>query len=82
MNLELLVFSLILELTYTELNTHCIELKTMNEELRQYSLDQECTNIELSAQVADLKRQLDNLLNLSEKERKLIQFLRKRKKQY
>ena len=82
MNEDLKQYSLNQERTNTELNSQAIELKTMNEELRQYSLDQECTNIELSAQVADLKRQLDNLLNLSEKERKLIQFLRKRKKQY
>ena len=54
----------------------------MNEELRQYSLDQERANAELNAQVADLKKQLVDLSNLSEKERKLVQFMRKRKKQY
>lgn len=82
MNEELKRYSLNQERTNIELNAQSIELKTMNEELRQYSLDQERTNTELNAQVTDLKKQLDNLLNLSEKERKLIQFLRKRKKQY
>ena len=66
----------------TELNAQATELKTMNEELRQYSLDQERANAELNAQVADLKKQLVDLSNLSEKERKLVQFMRKRKKQY
>lgn len=82
MNEELRQYSLDQERTNTELNAQAIELKTMNEELKQYSLDQERTNTELNSRITDLKEQLDNLLNLSEKERKLIQFLRKRRKQY
>jgi hypothetical protein len=82
MNEELRQYSLDQEHMNTELNAQATELKTMNEELRQYGLDQEHMNIELNAQVAELKKQLSNLSNLSEKERRLIQFLRKRRKQY
>lgn len=54
------------------------ELRTMNDELRSYSQEQEKANVELNAQASELKKQLDNMQNLSEKERKLIRFLRRR----
>ena len=56
------------------------ELRTIDDELRQYSQDQEKENAELYDQISDLKKQLDDMQNLSEKERKLIRFLRRRHK--
>lgn len=56
------------------------ELRPMNNELRHYSQEQEKANAELNARVSDLQNQLDTMQNLSEKERKLIRFLRRRRK--
>ena len=72
-NAELRQYSSEQERANAELRQYSSEQERANAELRQYSLEQECVNVEL-------KKRLDNLLNLSEKERKLIRFLRKIRK--
>lgn len=79
-NQELQSYSSALEQTVKEYKIMDDELRTMNAELRHYSQEQEKANAELNTQIFDLKKQLDDLQNLSEKERKLIRFLRRRHK--
>ena len=79
-NEELRIYNMNQENGLNELRTMDEELRAMNNELRHYSQEQEKANAELNARVSDLQNQLDTLQNLSEKERKLIRFLRRRRK--